>query len=87
MWCLVSGQRERTETVSNQQETDSDKSMVVSAWEDGVTGAIQVVIGSYRLAGPKFNGTSERLAVRKLTADDAAELRRQLDIAFPQVTA
>lgn len=56
--------------------------------KDGWTGGIQLCIaddnGGYRLAGPKYNGSSKSLLRRKINERDAAEIRRYLDVAFPQ---
>ena len=62
----------------------------ISAYRDGWTGGTQIDIGTtyedgsgsgYRLAGPKFNGSSSLLASRKLGQREIDEIRRYLDIA------
>ncbi|WP_432111391.1 hypothetical protein [Streptomyces sp. YPW6] len=40
----------------------------------------------YRLAGPKYNGSSENLLRVELDERDAAEIRAALDAAFPPAT-
>ena len=37
----------------------------------------------YRIAGPKFNGSSKPVLTAKLTERDAAEIRSYLDAVFP----
>lgn len=37
----------------------------------------------YRLAGPKYNGSSERVFWHRISERDASEIRRYLDLAFP----
>lgn len=60
---------------------------VIEVWRDGWTKGIQVSVADnnsgYRLAGPKFNGSGKRLTRHRLTARDAAEIRRILDRAYP----
>lgn len=60
---------------------------------DGWTNGIQVSIdleapdGSgrgYRLSGPKYNGSSSRVARVALSERDANEIRSYLDSAFPR---
>lgn len=56
--------------------------------KDGWTGNLQVNIcvpesGGYRLAGPKYNGSSENLLKRRLNQRDADTIRSMLDEAFP----
>lgn len=45
--------------------------VVISVERDGVTGGLQLSIGDddsgFRLAGPKFNGTSKPVLTHKLT--------------------
>lgn len=38
----------------------------------------------YRLAGPKYNGSSRNLLTARLDERDAREIRQQLDAVFPQ---
>ena len=67
--------------------------LTIEVHRDGLTGKLQLAIhqtdengagNGYRLAGPKFNGTGETVLTATLDADDAAEIRRYLDAAFPQ---
>ena len=56
---------------------------------DGLTGRLQLNIsnpnaGGFRLAGPKYNGSSKNLLTVKLTSRDAREIRAYLDASFPQ---
>lgn len=50
---------------------------------DGWTGGLQLSIGDdaggFRLAGPKFNGSGERVLTRRLDQRDVTEIRRYLD--------
>jgi hypothetical protein len=41
----------------------------------------------YRLAGPSFAGTSQKLLEHALSEEDAAEIRRYLDAVFPRQDA
>lgn len=59
---------------------------------DGWTKNLQINIATvdengsgtgYRLAGPKYNGSSQLLLRHELTERDAAEIRAQLDAVFP----
>lgn len=55
---------------------------------DGWTGDIQLNIGNpqgggYRIAGPKYNGSSENILTVTLTERDAKEIRAYLDASFP----
>lgn len=70
-----------------------DRALYLTVDQDGTTGWPQVAIheldengvgGGYRLAGPKYNGSSKRLVTHKITALDAAELRRVLNKYFPE---
>ena len=65
----------------------------ISVDQDGVTNGIQISVNvedekgggfGYRLAGPKYNGTSKTLLKHVLTEWDAEEIRSYLDIAFPR---
>lgn len=67
--------------------------IVLDVDRDGWTKRLQLNIAQldadghgwgYRLAGPKYNGSSHRLLRCELTAWDAAEIRRYLDEAFPE---
>jgi hypothetical protein len=60
--------------------------------KDGLTGKPQLSInkvdengvgGGYRLAGPKFNGSSKLLLQTELDQRDADEIRAYLDAVFP----
>jgi hypothetical protein len=58
-------------------------SVSLEVFRDGLTGGIQLQIGDertgYRLGGPKFNGSGERLLRVAITPQVATELRRWLD--------
>ena len=41
----------------------------------------------FRLAGPKYNGSSENLLRTELDERDATEIREALDAAFPQTAS
>ncbi|KUH38422.1 MULTISPECIES: hypothetical protein [Streptomyces] len=67
--------------------------VVIDVDRDGWTKRLQLNISQldqdghgwgYRLAGPKYNGSSQRLLRCELTARDAAEIRKALDEAFPE---
>ena len=52
--------------------------------KDGWTGALQLCIeheggSGFRLAGPKYNGSSKRLLTHEITAGQADEIRTYLD--------
>ena len=62
--------------------------------KDGWTGHTQISIiledehgdgHGYRIAGPKYNGSSTRIKRHVLTNQDAKEIRAYLDKAFPDV--
>jgi hypothetical protein len=66
--------------------------LTIGVFRDGVTSRLQVSINQlagdgtgtgYRLVGPKFSGTGEKLTERPLDECDAAEIRRYLDAVFP----
>ena len=63
------------------------ESAILSVDKDGWTKQFQISIGNvrggYRLAGPKYNGSSEVVKKVLLTENDAKEIRRYLDEAFP----
>lgn len=64
------------------------KPVVLHVDKDGWTGGLQLAIGhkdggGYRIAGPKYNGSSERLVTKILDERDAQEIRTYLDEAFP----
>lgn len=54
----------------------------LSVDKDNLTGGIQISIndgdGGYRIAGPKYCGTSETLKTHVLTEQDVWEIRRYL---------
>lgn len=58
---------------------------------DGWTKGFQLSVdddnGGYRIAGPKFNGSSEVVMRHALSERDARELRLYLDRAFPAEAA
>ncbi|MEU5976299.1 hypothetical protein [Streptomyces sp. NPDC047315] len=67
--------------------------VVVDVDRDGWTDGLQLSISrldeqgagdGYRLAGPKYNGSSSNLLRAELTEHDAAQIRSYLDGAFPQ---
>ena len=52
--------------------------------KDGWTGALQLCIeheggSGFRLAGPKYNGSSKRLLTHEITPGQADEIRTYLD--------
>ena len=64
----------------------------ISVDKDGWTKGFQLSIGvenekggghGYRIAGPKFNGTSSTVLKHHLTERDAREIRAFLDKQFP----
>ena len=66
--------------------------LIMEVTRDGWTGRLQMSISQldengagdgYRIAGPKFNGSSESLLRRELDERDAAEIRAYLDAVFP----
>lgn len=66
--------------------------LVMEVSKDGWTKGLQLSISyldensrghGYRIAGPKFNGSSVTLLKTELTERDAAEIRGYLDAAFP----
>ena len=66
--------------------------LTIDVTRDGWTGKLQLSISKhdedgtgtgYRLAGPKFNGSSEPVLSKILDRDDAEEIRRYLDAVFP----
>lgn len=68
------------------------KKLFIKLDRDGWTKGLQLSIDledddgggvGYRLAGPKFNGSSQRVFWHRLSERDAAELRQYLDAAFP----
>lgn len=70
--------------------------ITIDVSKDGVTGRLQVSINEvdekggghgYRLAGPKFNGTSTQLIEAELDQRDADEIRGYLDKTFPAKAA
>ncbi|KAF0647123.1 hypothetical protein [Streptomyces fradiae] len=67
--------------------------IVIDVDRDGWTKRLQLNIvqldendggWGYRLAGPKYNGSSTNLLRVELDARDAAEIRKFLDEAFPE---
>lgn len=78
----------RKPAVQKQQIVHGPGAICVHVDRDGLTGGVQVAIGyengrGYRLGGPKYNGSSERLLVAKLDERDANEIRSFLNEAFP----
>lgn len=82
---------------SSSQNPDpaSVKRIVMDVSRDGWTKGIQLGISEldvnggghgYRIAGPKYNGSQERLLECELTRRDADEIRQFLDVKFPQET-
>lgn len=66
--------------------------LILRVDKDGWTGGIQISIeddeiGGYRIAGPKYNGSSINLLKRVLTQRDAEEIRDYLDRSFPITNA
>lgn len=63
----------------------SEDGVCIEVHHDTLTRGVQVRIGDggggYRILGPKFSGSSTRLARRRLDARDIAEVRRWLDKA------
>lgn len=68
------------------------KKLFIKLDRDGVTKGLQLSIDlenengggvGYRLAGPKFNGSSTPVFKHALNEWDAIEIRRYLDVAFP----
>lgn len=57
--------------------------VTLAVYRDGWTGRLQLAIedesGGYRLAGPKFNGSGEKVLERVLDEHDAARIRSYLD--------
>jgi hypothetical protein len=77
------------------QPTETTDRIVIDVDRDGWTKGLQLNIAQldekgngsgYRLYGPKYNGSSERLIRHELTERDAAEIRQALDAVFPQPT-
>lgn len=71
----------------------SSDRLTLEVSRDGWTGRLQLSINQldsdgcghgYRLAGPKFNGSGEKLLTRTLDERDAEEIRTYLDHVFPQ---
>lgn len=67
--------------------------VMIEVDRDGLTGQLQLSIShvdengvglGHRLAGPKFNGSSETVLSRTLDARDASEIRTFLDAVFPE---
>lgn len=52
-------------------------------WTKGLQLSIDAGDGGYRIAGPKFNGSSTVLLTHQLDQRDVDEIRRYLDDAFP----
>ncbi|SOD80017.1 hypothetical protein SAMN06272781_6826 [Streptomyces sp. 1222.2] len=66
--------------------------VVFEVSKDGWTGGLQLGISEldenggghgFRLAGPKFNGSSKTLLKYEVTERDADEIRKFLDVKFP----
>jgi hypothetical protein len=73
----------------------STTSLVFEVSKDGWTGGLQLGISEldenggghgFRLAGPKFNGSSKMLLKYEVTERDADEIRKLLDVKFPART-
>lgn len=71
---------------------DKKPRLVLDVDRDGWTKGLQLNIAEldenghgwgYRLAGPKYNGSSENLLRVELSERDATEIRQMLDRAFP----
>lgn len=74
---------------------ESERSIILSVEKDGWTGGIQISIsdvdingsgGGYRIAGPKYNGSSTTLKEVKLDYDTAQQIRKYLDKVRPPET-
>lgn len=74
----------------------SERVLEIGVYQKPATKSLQVSISvvdsdgssiGYRLAGPKFDGTSVRLAFSRLTRQDADQIRWHLDKVFPPATA
>ena len=70
--------------------------IVIDVDRDGWTKGLQLNIAQldendaghgYRLAGPKYNGSSKNLLRRELDKRDAREIRQYLDAVFPTAPA
>lgn len=74
------------EEIASQDETPEPVSINVD--RDLLTQGIQISIGDesggYRLSGPKYSGNSVPIVSHILNEQDAIEIRRYLDKAFPQ---
>lgn len=61
----------------------------LNVYRDGLTGGIQLAIDDeergtgYRLAGPKFNGSGERLLTCRIGQQEIVRLREYLDRVQP----
>lgn len=64
----------------------------IGLYRDGLTKGLQMSIDyadengdghGYRLAGPKFSGSSSRIFVHRLSSSDADRIRQYLDLEFP----
>lgn len=73
-------------------DTSTPDRLIIEVDRDGWTGSLQVQIArldaddtgdGYRLAGPKYNGSGERLLRAELDQRDANEIRSYLDAMFP----
>jgi hypothetical protein len=80
----------------HQGDPVSDQRIVIDVDRDGWTDGLQLNIAQldendtghgYRLAGPKYNGSSENLLRRTLDERDARKIRQYLDAVFPQEAA
>jgi len=60
----------------------------ISLDKDGWTKAFQISIGTdnfgYRIHGPDYNGNGKTIIKHEVTKRDADEIRKYLDMAFPQ---
>lgn len=79
-------------TTQNPEQTTTQR-IVFDVDRDGWTKGLQLNIAQldengsgmgYRLHGPKYNGSSERLIRHQMDERDATEIRQMLDAVFPQ---
>lgn len=77
---------------SQNSEPENTKHVTFEVAKDGWTGGLQLSINErdadggghgFRLAGPKFNGSSEMLLKYEVDERDAEEIREYLDAKFP----
>nr|BFD90691.1 hypothetical protein KitaXyl93_20510 [Kitasatospora sp. Xyl93] len=79
----------------NQPQPAPPDRLIIEVCRDGWTKKLQINIAKvdkngcghgYRLAGPKFNGSSTGLLKTELDERDASEIRSYLDAVFPQAS-